>query len=267
MKRTSDATRFIAWPRRRDLARAAILVGGVGVAAVSLAIVRDDARLNPQLALPVERPRGEAQDPQASVAPPMSPPALLARAPIETEPGTDVFGIPAPPAPPVTIRSARPKPTVPAFAYTYIGRIEQDGVTRVFLARGANLIIVAKGDTLGDGFRVDDIGADAMTVTYLPLKKTAHVALESLVGARQVAASGLPGATPDDDGEGAADRANPDGGLPGAVMPAPRPPGARVRPPAPTVPPAAQPDPLSGVLPVIPLPATNLGGAGSAGAN
>lgn len=249
---TSGAPKETSWLRGRTVARAAIFVGGIGAAAVSLALVRDDSRPDPALALPVERPLDIPQDaPSVAAASRAGRPLLLARARIETEPAADLFTVPAPPAPPASQRPmARPRPTVPPFAFRYVGRIEQDGVTKLFLARGDDLIIVAKGEAIGDGFRLDDVGPNTLTVTYLPLRKAVGIGLDTLAGTPQTAADVPQGGAPVEDADGV-NRTTPGTAASGVIVPPPAPaPRARVRPAVPGTPDAPTPEPMSHVTPL-----------------
>lgn len=74
---------------------------------------------------------------------------------------------PAPPAPPP------PPPTAPAFPYQLIGRL-QDGAdaasAQAFLSGPQRSLAVRAGDTLDGQWRIEQIGATGLTVTYLPLQ-------------------------------------------------------------------------------------------------
>ena len=75
-------------------------------------------------------------------------------------------------APPPVVREAPPPPpppSAPPFPYTYIGKIIQDGVPTVYLARQENNFAVKVGDTLEGNYRVEQINGAAMTLLYLPL--------------------------------------------------------------------------------------------------
>lgn len=71
---------------------------------------------------------------------------------------------PPKPAPP-------PPPQAPPAPFKYMGRMIEDGRTTLFLVQGERNLVVREGETLLDTWRVDRIAEDAMTLTYLPLRK------------------------------------------------------------------------------------------------
>ena len=96
-------------------------------------------------------------------------------------PGGDPFGpvswkpseavVPAaPPLPP-------PKPVAPAFPYTYLGALTEDGVRTIFLARGDRVLPVRAGDLVDAAYRIDSMNDKQMSLTYLPLNEPMVVAL------------------------------------------------------------------------------------------
>ncbi|MGH8669179.1 MAG: cohesin domain-containing protein, partial [Burkholderiales bacterium] len=52
-----------------------------------------------------------------------------------------------------------------------------DGVAQVVLAKGDRVLTVRQGDTLDDGYRVEAISQQAVTLTYLPLNMPQQLAL------------------------------------------------------------------------------------------
>ena len=77
---------------------------------------------------------------------------------------------PPPPAEPV-------EPAAPAFPYTYMGGLSDERGRTAFFNRGDRVLTVRAGETVDGAFRVDHLDETSMTVTYVPLNKTAQVAL------------------------------------------------------------------------------------------
>jgi hypothetical protein len=76
-------------------------------------------------------------------------------------------------APPVVAQ--KPKP--PPLPFTYFGRLIEDGRTTVFLVQQGRNQFVRLGDLIEKTWRVDDISATSMTLTYLPLNERQSLAL------------------------------------------------------------------------------------------
>jgi len=70
----------------------------------------------------------------------------------------------APPMPP-------PKPTAPDPALTYLGRIDQDGRSYVFLGKGADPQVVEIGSLVDPQWRVEKASATQIELRYLPLNE------------------------------------------------------------------------------------------------
>ena len=82
----------------------------------------------------------------------------------------DVFTAQTWVVPPRAPREAPPPPpSAPPFPYIFVGKIIQDGVPTVFLARQENNYVVKAGDALESDYRVEEINGSVMTMTYLPL--------------------------------------------------------------------------------------------------
>jgi hypothetical protein len=54
--------------------------------------------------------------------------------------------------------------------YRVAGKVVRDGVVRVLLARGDELITAREGETVEHRYRVESIGAEKVTLVYLPLE-------------------------------------------------------------------------------------------------
>jgi hypothetical protein len=79
-----------------------------------------------------------------------------------------------PPAPPPPVAVRAPPPQAPPLPYRYVGRMEEDGAVVVFLAEGGAETrprLVRQGDQWPN-YRVDEITAQGMRLTYLPLNET-----------------------------------------------------------------------------------------------
>ncbi len=72
--------------------------------------------------------------------------------------------------PPPGANEARPEsPQPPALPFVYGGRYTESGKIMAFLTEGTAVYTVSQGETLKDAYRVDEIGEDNITLTYLPL--------------------------------------------------------------------------------------------------
>ena len=86
------------------------------------------------------------------------------------EPRGNLFGVPAAPAAPVAAAPPAPAaPTPPPMPYRFAGRVVREGVTQLLLAKENDVLPVREGDTLEGGYRVESIGAEEVTLLYLPL--------------------------------------------------------------------------------------------------
>jgi hypothetical protein len=162
-------------------------VAGGFAAATAVALV--DERGSQEIVLPT-RSAEPARPELPARSQPAAPhvPLTLARAPIAVDPSADLF--PPPPAPlrPAASEApqvtARPRPEAPPFTYSYVGRMEEDGVTRLLLARGEQLLILSRGDKIEGGFRLDRIDADSITVSHPATRTKRTLPLDALAAQR-----------------------------------------------------------------------------------
>lgn len=105
----------------------------------------------------------------------------LQRAP-SAQPSADLFGQPQI-AVAAASRSARgsassgempeapppPPPAPPPLPFTYLGQLVEAGRTMVFLSTGDRNHVVAPGEVIDNLYRIDEIGASAVVITYLPM--------------------------------------------------------------------------------------------------
>ncbi|MET0855151.1 MAG: hypothetical protein ABWY27_00260 [Telluria sp.] len=64
-----------------------------------------------------------------------------------------------------------PPPTAPPLPFTFLGKAVEKGEWEVFLARGAETLIVRNKTVIDGVYRVDAIAPPAMTFTYLPMNQ------------------------------------------------------------------------------------------------
>lgn len=77
---------------------------------------------------------------------------------------------PPPPAPKIAIPPPPPPvPMAPAFPYTFMGRMIENGTTTLYLSRQDQSYSVKLNDVLENNYRVDKIDNDQVIFTYLPL--------------------------------------------------------------------------------------------------
>jgi len=62
-----------------------------------------------------------------------------------------------------------PKPVPPKLPFVYQGSVEDMGRIKLVLLEGEQIHVIQKGDLVGAAYRLDDISADSLTFTYLPL--------------------------------------------------------------------------------------------------
>ncbi len=85
---------------------------------------------------------------------------------------------PAPPAPPPAIVPPPPKPVAPDPPFTYLGRIDQDGRSHVFLGLGADPRVVEVGEAVDAQWKVEKADPTQLVLRYLPLNEIRIVALQ-----------------------------------------------------------------------------------------
>lgn len=75
--------------------------------------------------------------------------------------------------PPAKIKPAAPlpppPPAPPEFPFSYSGHWLEDGVDRVFLSQGENLVRAKVGDVVAGNWRLDKMEEGSLVFTYLPL--------------------------------------------------------------------------------------------------
>jgi hypothetical protein len=99
---------------------------------------------------------------------------------------------PRKPAPP-------PRPQAPPVPFTYMGKLIEDGKATVFLVQGDRNIIAREGETLADGWRVDAIAEQSMTLTYVALAQQRTLSFAAAGPAGQSARPGAPAPRAEED--------------------------------------------------------------------
>ncbi|VTU36669.1 hypothetical protein H6CHR_04762 [Variovorax sp. PBL-H6] len=113
---------------------------------------------------------------RARAAEPWLRTAALPEPPEPPQPPTPAPPPPAPPAPPPVIEPP-PKPVAPDPPFTYLGRIDQDGHTHVFLGLGADPRVVAVGEAVDAQWKVEKADPTQLVLRYLPLNEIRTIAL------------------------------------------------------------------------------------------
>lgn len=67
-------------------------------------------------------------------------------------------------------KAAAARPEAPPLPFRYLGKMVEDGKTKIFLANGDESITATPGQRIGD-YRIDRITEAEVRITYLPLKQ------------------------------------------------------------------------------------------------
>ena len=172
-------------PKLRFVVLAVALLGTAGAVYWASQLPQGDAAAGAP-APAVERPRPArpltaAAGSSAEVGPPGDLDLNRLKRTPGSEASTDVFNrksfAPAPPprpAKPIAQPGAAvaaappPPPPPPPVPFSYMGRLAEGGKNLVFLAMGDRNLVVKAGDIIDNTYRVDEIGASALVLTYLP---------------------------------------------------------------------------------------------------
>ena len=89
---------------------------------------------------------------------------------------------PPPPAPPEVKGPppVPPAPVAPPFPYQIIGSLVESGQTQVFLAGPARSLNVRAGELIDGQWRVDQVSATGMSLTWLPAQIKQQIAFRAL---------------------------------------------------------------------------------------
>jgi hypothetical protein len=72
--------------------------------------------------------------------------------------------------PQAQVKAAAARPEAPPLPFRYLGKMVEDGNTKIFLANGEESITASPGQRIGD-YRIDKITEAEVRITYLPLKQ------------------------------------------------------------------------------------------------
>ena len=148
----------------------------------ALAATLGSALLAPSEELPAPQAGKHARAPSAGAARTSPSPARravtippLAKYEREPEKGlvVDLFEARLPPPAPPKVAPAPVPPPVP---FAYMGMVEDASTVKVYLVRGDQMHEVRVGETFAGSYRLDAIGAESLTLTYLPLNASQALA-------------------------------------------------------------------------------------------
>ena len=86
---------------------------------------------------------------------------------VDEGPVLDLF---EPRSPPPAAAPAPVAPAAPALPFAYLGSVEDDGKTKVYLIRGESILEAIPGSVFAPDYRLDSIEAQGLRITYLPMK-------------------------------------------------------------------------------------------------
>jgi len=158
-----------------------ILSAGLVLAIAATAAVLVHERLAPSAGAP------QASAPATSPSraqPAPSPFAALPSREAMGRPAGEPFGANVRPPPPsrAAVAPAPVAPSAPPMPYRIAGLMVQDGAAQVVLAKGDRVITVREGDTLDDGYKVEAIKPDGVTLIYVPMNHRETLPLVSSLG-------------------------------------------------------------------------------------
>jgi hypothetical protein len=87
-------------------------------------------------------------------------------------------------------------PSAPPMPYRVAGQMVQGGAAQVVLAKGDRVLTVREGETLEDGYRVEAIKADSVTLLYTPMNVRETLPFNSALGLEAPAAKVAVAAAP-----------------------------------------------------------------------
>lgn len=154
---------------RSPMGRKSILFAALAATLIAAFWGGDD-----ETAEPVERPaRAAVRDAPRQTQSPAAPVSLRSELLQRESADLEIDNIFAarswyvPPPPPKPLPP--PPPTAPPMPFTYMGKLEEQGRTVVFLSREGVNYSVEQGDQIEGTYRVEAISPHAVILTYLPL--------------------------------------------------------------------------------------------------
>ena len=141
-----------------------------------LALLKPEAAPGPMTAEDTARSKPDAEPRARAAQPWLRTAAALPVAPEPPQPPAPPA--PPPPAPPAAVVPPPPKPVAPDPPFTYLGRIDQDGRSHVFLGLGADPRVVEVGEAVDAQWKVEKADPSQLVLRYLPLNEIRTVALQ-----------------------------------------------------------------------------------------
>jgi len=162
--------------RKKLIFGALIAAGGAAAAAVLLMLPRGDE--------PAAGPKSAASRAQQPGAAGAERFAALPDREAVGRPAGQPFGSPWRP-PPARAGAAAPvaaAPVAPPMPYRIAGQMVQGGAAQVVLAKGDRVLTVREGDMLEDGYRVEAIRPQGVTLLYVPMNIRETLPFASALG-------------------------------------------------------------------------------------
>jgi hypothetical protein len=163
--------------------RRKLVLGGLILAIAASAAVLVQERLAPSAPTPQASAPATTAGSGAQVAPDRL--AVLPSREAMGRPAGEPFGSHVRTPPPSRAAAPPPAPVAPSappMPYRVAGLMVQDGAAQVVLAKGDRIITVREGDSLDDGYRVEAIKPDGVTLVYLPMNERQTLPLVSALG-------------------------------------------------------------------------------------
>ena len=137
-----------------------------------------------------ERPRERASRQQQAAQPSALDLQRLQRGP-QQDPESDPFGTrdfrPPPPPKPKAVPGQLtagglappppPPPQAPPLPFVYMGRLNEEQSTTVFLSAGDRNLVVKPGDVIDSTYKVEQVTDSAVVLTYLPMNQQQSLAI------------------------------------------------------------------------------------------
>jgi hypothetical protein len=157
-------------------------IGALAVAAVA------SLSANPFATVPVRNVVAAAPQPQAQLVHTATNP-LITTLPVRQALGApqgELFAAPPPPKPRrAAVAAPAEPPAAPPMPYRVAGQLIHDGKAGVVLAKGDRVFMVEQGDVVEGDYRVESIEATRVTLVYLPLNTTQHLATNLTIPGRE----------------------------------------------------------------------------------
>jgi len=83
-------------------------------------------------------------------------------------------------APPIAIATKPAEPEPPPFPWVFGGRYQEEGKSMVFMIAGNEMYALKEGDSLPGGWKLTEIGPNALQFSYAPLNATRSLPMSEL---------------------------------------------------------------------------------------